>query len=166
MKALTPASPHLGQQVSPLTPLCLPDIPPPTTSCAQPSLYPSPAARLAIPGFTVEPPARRNISAESGSLTCGLPVRLRLLSTPPRSDAVTFSYRAVTNSGADFHHANKASLRTHDSRVRGNEAFCQPARASRSDPCRASGSDPCRAACDSFTVTPANAGAHFDFELD
>ena len=33
MKALTPAGLARGRQVSPLTPLCLPSIPPPTTSC-------------------------------------------------------------------------------------------------------------------------------------
>ncbi len=35
-----------------------------------------------------------SLPAESSSLSCGPPVRLQLLSTPPRSDAVTFGYRA------------------------------------------------------------------------
>jgi len=34
------------------------------------------------------------LTAESSSLYCGLPVRLRLLPTPPRGDAVIFGYRA------------------------------------------------------------------------
>lgn len=35
-------------------------------------------------------------SAESGSLSYGLSVRLRLLPTPPRDDAVAFGYGVVT----------------------------------------------------------------------
>ena len=38
-------------------------------------------------------------TAESGSCTYGPPVRLRLLPTPPRGDAVTFGYRVVAFSG-------------------------------------------------------------------
>ena len=36
--------------------------------------------------------ARRRTNAESGSLSCGLSIRFRLLSTPLCGDAVTFSY--------------------------------------------------------------------------
>jgi len=36
-------------------------------------------------------------------VSCGPPVRIRLLSTPPHSDAVTFSYGALANPGSDFH---------------------------------------------------------------
>src|SRR5260370_19194240 len=55
-------------------------------------------------------------SAESGSLSYGQPVHLRLLSTPPHGDAVTFDYRVATNSGTDSHRSVKASSRTHSSR--------------------------------------------------
>jgi len=37
--------------------------------------------------------------AESGSSSYGLPVRFRLLSTPPRGDAVTFSFGVMAYSG-------------------------------------------------------------------
>jgi hypothetical protein len=36
-----------------------------------------------------------------------------LLSTPPHGDAVTFDFGAVISSGADLHHTDKASSRTH-----------------------------------------------------
>ena len=48
--------------------------------------------RTTGPGFAVRSRARHNIIAETGSLSCGLPVRLRLLPTPPRGDAVTLGY--------------------------------------------------------------------------
>src|SRR5882724_2556306 len=54
-------------------------------------------------------------SAESGSLSYGLPVHLQMLSTPPHGDAVTFDYRVATNSGTDSHRSVKASSRTHSS---------------------------------------------------
>src|ERR1700681_371654 len=57
-------------------------------------------------------------SAESGSLSYGLPVHLRMLSTPPHGDAVSFDYRVATNSGTDSHRSVKASSRTHSSRRR------------------------------------------------
>ena len=55
-------------------------------------------------------------SAVSGSSSYGLPVHLRLLSTPPHGDAVSFDYRVATNSGTDSHRSVKASSRTHSSR--------------------------------------------------
>src|SRR5260370_41194389 len=54
-------------------------------------------------------------SAESGSLSYGLPVHLRMLSTPPHGDAVSFDYGGATNSGTDSHRSVKASSRTHSS---------------------------------------------------
>ena len=54
-------------------------------------------------------------SAESGSLSYGLPVHLQMLSTPPHGDAVTFDYGVATNSGTDSHRSVKASSRTHSS---------------------------------------------------
>ena len=53
------------------------------------------------------------LSAESSSSSYGPTVRLRLLSTPPRGDAVTFGYGAVAYSGTDFHRADVAPLRAH-----------------------------------------------------
>ena len=54
---------------------------------------------------------------QTGLSSYGLPVRLRLLSTPPHSDAVTFDFGAVTSSGADLHHTDKASSRTTHTRT-------------------------------------------------
>ena len=54
-------------------------------------------------------------TAESSSLYCGPPVRLRLLSTPPHGDAVTFDYRALAYPDTDFHCANVAPSRAHNS---------------------------------------------------
>ncbi|MFY9259740.1 MAG: hypothetical protein WAO71_04445, partial [Gallionella sp.] len=51
--------------------------------------------------------------AESSSLYYGLPVRLRLLSTPPRDDAVIFSYGVLAYSDTDFHHAVCAPSQAH-----------------------------------------------------
>ena len=56
-------------------------------------------------------------TAESSSLYCGPPVRLRLLSTPPRGDAVTFDYRALAYPDTDFHHADIAPSRAHADRL-------------------------------------------------
>ena len=56
-------------------------------------------------------------TAESSSLYCGPPVRLRLLSTPPHGDAVTFDYRALAYPDTDFHCANVAPSRAHNSRL-------------------------------------------------
>jgi hypothetical protein len=52
--------------------------------------------------------------AESSSFSCGPTVRFQLLPTPPRGDAVTFSYRAVAYSGMDFHHADKSPSWAHN----------------------------------------------------
>ena len=62
-----------------------------------------------------------SLPAESSSLSCGPPVRLQLLSTPPRSDAVTFGYRVLAYPGTDFHRAGVAPSRAHSSpRKRGS----------------------------------------------
>ena len=52
-------------------------------------------------------------TAESGSSSYGLLFRLRLLPTPPRDDAVTFSYGAVANSDRDLHPANGTPSRAY-----------------------------------------------------
>lgn len=66
--------------------------------------------RQAIAGSSSHP-------AESSSFSCGPPVRLQLLSTPPRDDAVTFDYRALAYPDADLHRANVAPSRAHDRRT-------------------------------------------------
>ena len=99
MRALTPARHHFARQVSPLSSIHLPDIPSPTTKCVLSSFYqPFPTQevifrlRHAIGGSPLHP-------AESGSLSYGLPVRFRLLPTPPHGDAVTFCFGAMAYSG-------------------------------------------------------------------
>ena len=51
--------------------------------------------------------------AESSSSTYGPPVRFRLLSTPHRCDAVTFSYGDLAYPDTDFHRAVWVRLRAH-----------------------------------------------------
>ena len=84
-----------SRQVSPLTPLCLPDIPPPNTSCRPNVAFlitpAHPAGHLKT-RLRSEPTSSPQHTAESSSYAYGLPVRLRLLPTPPRGDAVTFDY--------------------------------------------------------------------------
>jgi len=61
MRALTPDPLRREDQVSPLTPLCFPNIPPPTTPCARTSLYQSPQRVRQIPGFAMYEQARRHM---------------------------------------------------------------------------------------------------------
>src|SRR5665647_395261 len=51
--------------------------------------------------------------AETGSSSYGPTVRFQLLPTPPRDDAVTFSYGAVAHSDRDFHPANSTHSRAY-----------------------------------------------------
>jgi hypothetical protein len=51
--------------------------------------------------------------AETGSLSCGPTVRLRLLPAPPRDDAVTFGYGASAYSDTDSHCTDEAPSRAH-----------------------------------------------------
>ena len=56
------------------------------------------------PGFTIGLQVRRERQAESSSSACGLIPHLRLLSTPPRGDAVTFGFQAGERMpGEDLH---------------------------------------------------------------
>ena len=57
--------------------------------------------------------ARRSTPAESSSFSYGPTVRLRLLPTPLRADAVTFGYGAVANSDRDFHPADRTTSRSY-----------------------------------------------------
>lgn len=54
-----------------------------------------------------------SLPAESSSYSCRPPVRLRLLSTPLRSDAVTFGYGVLAYSDTDSHRAVCAPSRAH-----------------------------------------------------
>ena len=54
---------------------------------------------------------------ESDSLSYGLPIRFQLLSTPPRGDAVTFSYNAMAYADRDFHPADKLPSWAHGSKL-------------------------------------------------
>ena len=95
MRALTPARRSHARQVSSLTPLCLPDIPSPPTSCASNVAFAVTSARPIGPSRVQASPALAGSpthTAETGSSSYGLSVRLRLLPTPPRGDAVTFSF--------------------------------------------------------------------------
>src|SRR5690606_32636472 len=49
----------------------------------------------------------------SGSLSYGPPVRLRLLSTSPHGDAVTFDYEVMACLDADLHRADVMPSRAH-----------------------------------------------------
>ena len=66
-----------------------------------------------VSDFALNEQARRSTPAESSSFSYGPTVRLRLLSTPLRADAVTFGYGAVAYSDTDFHRADVAPSRAH-----------------------------------------------------
>src|SRR5262245_54875323 len=65
MRALTPARRSHASQVSSLSPLCLPDIPTPTTSCSPNVAFSVTSARPVVPspdrGFTMNEQARHSI---------------------------------------------------------------------------------------------------------
>jgi hypothetical protein len=115
--------------------LHLPSIPSPTTPCRpdalsgvfRPSGLPSDASfrsaapsrvkRLGLRHFLAGSPRQQ---AESSlrwlthvNLYYGLDVRLRLLSTPPHGDAVTFSYKGPDLLGEDLHLADTTTLQAH-----------------------------------------------------
>src|SRR5262250_2975336 len=110
MRALTPERCHFTSQVS-LRPA--PDrllVPSPTPACPQVIAF---TATVACPmcfrlRHFVEGSSRH--PAESRSSSYGPRVRFRLLPTPPRGDAVTFSYGGVAYSDTDLHRADQAPL--------------------------------------------------------
>jgi hypothetical protein len=59
------------------------------------------------------PAGSPRLHAESDSCSYRLAVRLRLLPTPARADAVTFGYMVTTLHDGDSHPADKASSQTH-----------------------------------------------------
>ena len=70
-----------------------------------------------VSDFALSEQAHRITPAESSSLSYGPTVRLRLLPTPLRADAVTFGYGVVAFSGTDFHRADMAPSRAHSPRM-------------------------------------------------
>ena len=105
------------RQVSPLTSCHLPIVPSSNTLYAAAPLYPPLQRAALLPGFA-EDAGSPLYAAESGSSSYGPTVRFRLLPTPPRDDAVTFSYGAVANSGRDFHPADGTPSRAYVGRGR------------------------------------------------
>ena len=70
-----------------------------------------------VSDFALESQARRSSPPNRVRSSYGPTVRLRLLSTPLHSDAVTLGYGAVAYSDTDFHRADVAPSRAHDSRL-------------------------------------------------
>ncbi len=64
-------------------------------------------------GFASSQQARHCGRPNRVHLRYGLIVQLRLLSTPPRGDAVTFGYGVPEHSGRDFHPADSMQLQAH-----------------------------------------------------
>ena len=64
-------------------------------------------------GFAIGWQARHDGRPKRVHLRYGLIVHLRLLSTPPRGDAVTFGYGVPEHSGKDSHLADPKPLQAH-----------------------------------------------------
>ena len=67
--------------------------------------------------FALDLRARRLHHAETGSSSCGLLLRLRLLPTPPRGDAVAFGYMWRDLTWVGLSPPDKATSQTHRSRI-------------------------------------------------
>ena len=76
-------------------------------------------------GFAIEEQARHDSRPNRVHWRYGLIVHLRLLSTPPRGDAVTFGYGVPEHPGRDLHPADSMHLQAHSSPLRG--VFDSPA---------------------------------------
>ena len=63
--------------------------------------------------FALYQQARRDDRPNRVHLRCGRITPLRLLSTPPRGDAVTFGYGVPENPGKDLHLADSKPLQAH-----------------------------------------------------
>ena len=70
-------------------------------------------------GFAFDRQARHDSRPNRVHLRYGLIVHLRLLSTPPRGDAVTVSYGVPEHSGKDSHPAGSMHLQAHRSPLQG-----------------------------------------------
>jgi hypothetical protein len=110
------------RQVSPLTPLYFPNIPPPTTPCARTSLYQSLQRIRLILGFAMNEQARRHMPPNRVRQPTGCSFASGC--SPPRLAATQLpsTTQGVTPYGMDFHHTNKASSRTHSLRPGGRTA--------------------------------------------
>jgi hypothetical protein len=69
-----------------------------------------------VSDFAMNEQARRSSPPNRGRHPADRQFAFRLLSTPLRSDAVTFGYGVVAFSDMDFHHANVAPSRAHSFR--------------------------------------------------
>ena len=96
MKALTPAGLTLTGRSLRLLRLAFPAFRPQPRDLPAGRFHQSPQRQRLFPGFATNEQARHSSHAETGSSSYGLPVRLRLLPTPPRGDAVTFNFGAAT----------------------------------------------------------------------
>ena len=120
VKALTPVPVHFKGRSPRLTSPYLPIVPSPTTQCAPIPLSTTTAYR-ATSGLRHRIAGSPQHNAESSSLSYGPTVRLRLLPTPLRGNAVTFGYGAVAHSDTDLRRADLAPSRAHDSGLRRND---------------------------------------------
>ena len=115
MKALTPAPVHRRGR-SPRLPRCtvlpfrLQPRRAPRYGFVHHASLPGPVTRLRL-----ERAGSPLHAAESSSSSYGPTVHLRLLSTPPHDDAVTFGYGAVADSDTDLHRADTTPSRAHSS---------------------------------------------------
>ena len=133
MEALTPGRVSPPDRSPCFTHPAVAAIPPSTTRrtnprqlcllpCSAPSVpHRGNRLRRALAGSPIRP-------AETGSLSCGLAARLRLLSTPPRGDAVTFGYRPEHKPGGDFHPSDGVRLQAHNCGPLGRRAGTAPLR--------------------------------------
>ena len=117
MRVLTPGDSHRHRQVSPLIALDLPIVPSPSTPCGPAVVLAAMTTRQVCFRLRLRDAGSPPPDAESGSLTYGPIVRLQLLPSPPRGDAVTFGYRVLTYSDTDFNRADQAHSRAHIPRI-------------------------------------------------
>ena len=113
MRVLTPARVRFPCRHPRLRRTAFPTFRPQTHHDARPSLASPCSTGPVVSRLRHESAGSPRHTAESGSSSYGLPVRLRLLPTPPRGDAVTFGFGGMAYSGADFHRADGAPSRAH-----------------------------------------------------
>ena len=113
-------------QVSWIHVLSLPTIPPPNTRCCPVVMFAWPngrsqSARVGLRQSVAGSPQRQ---AESSSSSCGLVVRLRLLFTLPRGNAITFDYGSEHRSGRNLHPPVSIHSPSHYRRQVGGYVVC------------------------------------------
>jgi hypothetical protein len=113
MRALTPAQRSHARQISSLTPLCLPDIPFPTTSCARTSLSQSPQRVRSVSRLRPTQQARRNTPPNRIRHPTGYPFASGCF--PPRLAATQLPSATcvMTSHRVDSHFADREYSRTH-----------------------------------------------------